>query len=77
MARKIERVIVFPARGRAADESRRIVSAIRAGRLTRRQFDAWYTKRRSGGKGLVITLRERAPASGRPAKHSAHKSKER
>ena len=60
MTRKSESSGVFTVMGRAADESLEIASAIRAGRLTRNQFDAWYTKRRNEGEGLVITLREKA-----------------
>lgn len=45
--------------GRPADEvHREFLAAIRAGRLTRRQFDSWHAQRRSSGRGLVITLRE-------------------
>jgi len=48
-----------PASGHRADEvHRELLSAIRAGRLTRRQFEAWHTQHRDAGRGLVITLRE-------------------
>jgi hypothetical protein len=49
----------FAALGRAADESLEIATLIRAGTLTRQRFDAWYTKRRAEGTGLVITLRQK------------------
>jgi len=46
--------------GRPASEvHREFVAAIREGRLTRRQFDAWHAQRReNAGRPLVITLRE-------------------
>ena len=49
----------FAAMGRAADESFENALAIRAGKLTRPQFEAWYMKRRAEGTGMVITLREK------------------
>lgn len=52
--------------GRPATEvHREFVAAVRAGRLTRRQFDAWHAQRRTAGRGLVITLREARAHSGR------------
>lgn len=52
--------------GRAGDESLEIAAAIREGRLTRPQFDAWYAKRRSEGSRLVITLREKVAILAEP-----------
>lgn len=72
MTRKIERVAASPSK-RAAVENSEIVSAIREGRLTRRQFDAWHTQRRAAHKGIVITLREKAPGSAKAARHAARK----
>lgn len=77
MTRKIERVEAVPSGGRAAVKSHEIVSAIREGRLTRGQFDAWHTQRRSAGRGIVITLREKAPGSSKAARHAARKHKSR
>lgn len=65
MTRKSEGI--FATVGRAADESVAIADAIRAGRLTRAQFDAWYNRRRSEGAGIVVRLRERAEEMGGPA----------
>lgn len=52
-----------------AAESRGIAAAIRAGSLTRSQFDAWYARRAAEGAGLVIRLRaidlRRHPRTGR------------
>lgn len=52
--------------GRAADESLEIAAAIREGRLTRPQFDAWYAKRRSEGSRVVISLREKVAVLAEP-----------
>lgn len=65
----------FPAKGRSAVEIQDIVSAIREGRLTRRQFEAWHAKRRGASKGFVIAMRETPPDGARPRKHSARKHK--
>jgi hypothetical protein len=47
-------------RGVAVDGSE-IIAAIREGRLTRGQFDAWHELRRREGTGIVITMRETPP----------------
>ncbi|MDD5303280.1 MAG: hypothetical protein PHS14_09245 [Elusimicrobia bacterium] len=65
--------VVFPVKGRGAVKSRDIASAIREGRLTRDQFDAWHTQRRGGG--LVITLRETTSEPAKPARRPARKHK--
>lgn len=65
MTRKIDDA----GRRRGVDGSE-IVAAIREGRLTRGQFDAWHALRRRHGVGFVVTLREKAPE---PAKRSARK----
>jgi hypothetical protein len=57
---------VFAAMGRAADDSLEIVSLIRAGKLTRHRFEAWYTQRRAEGEGLVMTLRAKASGLAEP-----------
>ncbi len=36
----------------------RMALAVREGRLTRAQFDAWYARRASEGAGLVGSLRQ-------------------
>ena len=65
---------MFAAIGRAADESFEIAEAIRGGRLTRPEFEAWYLKRRAEGTELVITLREKTVELTKPVqtalKHS-------
>lgn len=57
MTRKIE-----AANRRRSVHGSEIVAAIREGRLTRGQFDAWHAVRRRRSVGFVITLREKAPA---------------
>ncbi len=57
---------VFTAAGRATDESLRIASAIRSGRLTRHDFQAWYEKRHAEGLGIVLALREKASVIAEP-----------
>ncbi|UPT72629.1 MAG: hypothetical protein M0D55_11760 [Elusimicrobiota bacterium] len=64
MSRKNEGM--FATLGRAADESVGIADAIRSGRLTRSQFDAWYARRRAEGSGIVVKLRERATEMSEP-----------
>ena len=49
----------------AYEVHREFVAAMHAGRLTRRQFNAWHAQRRTSGRGLVITLREVRAHSGR------------
>ncbi len=66
MTRKHSSTGVFAAMGRAADESLEIAEAIRAGKLTRSQFESWYTRRRAEGTGLVITLREKTADLAKP-----------
>ena len=50
---------VFESLGKAVDESVEMAAALRAGKLTRRQFDAWYAKRSAQSKGLIVDLRHR------------------
>ena len=50
---------VFESMGRAFDESVEMAAALRDGRLTRRQFDAWYARRRAQSRGLIVDLRQR------------------
>jgi hypothetical protein len=50
---------VFESMGRAVDESVEMAAALRDGRLTRRQFDTWYARRRAQSRGLIIGLRQR------------------
>lgn len=73
MRRVFERVVLPPYRGRSAGDGREIVSAIRDGSLTRRQFDAWHAQRRSPHRGFVIAMHDSAPSSGRRStrKHKA------
>jgi len=58
MGRKFERTMTAPARKRGGVTSREIVSLIREGTLTRRQFDAWHLQRRPPVKGFVIAMRD-------------------
>ncbi|MCM2304584.1 MAG: hypothetical protein NDJ72_07765 [Elusimicrobia bacterium] len=64
MTRKIEEAN----RQRAVD-GREILAALREGRLTRGQFDAWHALRRRRSVGFVITLREKAPVKRSVRKH--------
>ena len=50
---------VFESAGKAVDKSLTMAAALRAGKLTRSQFDAWYTKRTAEGADLIVNLRER------------------
>lgn len=50
---------VFESAGKAVDESMALAAALRAGRLTRSQFDAWYAKRTAESNDLIVNLRER------------------
>jgi hypothetical protein len=74
MRRVIERGGLSPSRERSAGDGREIVSAIRAGCLTRRQFDAWHAQRRSPHKGIVIAMHDSPPSS---ARRSTRKHKSR
>ncbi|HXS99729.1 MAG TPA: hypothetical protein VN915_03590 [Elusimicrobiota bacterium] len=59
MAHKRNEHGVFESMGRAVDESVAMAEALREGRLTRRQFDAWYSRRRAQSRGLIVDLRRR------------------
>jgi hypothetical protein len=48
----------FEIAGKAMDESIGMAAAVREGRLTRSQFDAWYSRRTAEGAGLVGSLRQ-------------------
>ena len=50
---------LFESMGKAVDESMEMAAALRAGKLTRTQFDAWYSKRTAEGADLIVNLRER------------------
>lgn len=50
---------VFESMGRAVDESVGMAADLREGKLTRREFDAWYARRRAQGQGLIVDLRHR------------------
>lgn len=65
MRRTIERTVSPSRRGAAAVEGHAIVAAIREGRLTRGQFDAWHAQRRKGHKGIVIAMHDTPPSSAR------------
>lgn len=71
MGRKIERTATASRRG--AVSSREIVSLIREGRLTRRQFDAWHLQRRAPVRGFVIAMHDSGPLSPRRAARRRHK----
>ena len=65
MRRAVERLVFPPHRVTSAVDGREIVSAIREGRLTRGQFDAWHCQRRKGHKGIVIAMHDTPPSSAR------------
>lgn len=46
-----------PAEEPRARENERVAIALRSGRLTRTQFQAWYERRRAEGAGTIVTLR--------------------
>jgi hypothetical protein len=50
---------IFETVGKAVDESMAMAAALRTGKLTRSQFDAWYSKRSREGATLIVNLRER------------------
>jgi len=50
---------VFESVGRAVDESVDMAAALRGGKLTRREFDAWYARRRAQSRGLIVDFRRR------------------
>jgi hypothetical protein len=74
MRRTIERVVMLAPKGRDAVEGREIVSAIREGRLTKGQFDAWHAQRRNPHKGIVIAMHDSPPSSARRSMRR-HKSR--
>src|SRR6185503_18560187 len=59
MAHKRSGFGVFESVGRAVDESVDMAAALRDGRLTRREFDAWYARRRAQSRGLIVDFRRR------------------
>ena len=61
MAHKRSGSGVFESVGRAVDESVDMAAALRDGRLTRREFDAWYARRRAQSRGLIVDFRRRTP----------------
>ena len=65
MRRTIERIVFPPSRGQAGVDGRAIVAAIREGRLTRGQFDAWHAQRRNSHKGIVTAMHDSPPSSAR------------
>lgn len=72
MGRKIERTSTAPAR-RGTVTSRDIVTLIREGRLTRRQFDAWHLQRRQPVRGFVIAMHDTGSLSPKRAARRRHK----
>lgn len=73
MRRKFVRTFTAPPRKGAGVSSREIVSLIREGTLTRRQFDAWHLQRRVPSKGFVIAMRDSDTASPQRAARLRHK----
>lgn len=51
---------IFQSAGKAVDESMMMAEAIRAGTLTRAQFEAWYAKRAAERSAIVVSLRARS-----------------
>lgn len=50
---------VFESLGRAVDESMEMAAALREGKLTRKQFDEWYSKRSAESMDLIVNMRQR------------------
>jgi len=50
---------MFESAGKAVDESVTMAEAIRSGKLTRTEFDAWYMKRTSEREALIVNLQAR------------------
>lgn len=67
MARK-HGVAASPAKRQRRIEGIEIVTALREGRLTRGQFEAWHEMRRRSGVGFIITMRAKPDAPDKPAK---------
>ena len=49
---------MFETAGKAVDESVTMAEAIRSGKLTRAEFEAWYSKRTAERAAIVVNLRE-------------------
>jgi hypothetical protein len=60
MTRKHEPGTLTVKRRQPVVDGREIVAAIREGRLTRGQFDAWHSLRRRSTGSIVITMRPSA-----------------
>jgi len=60
-------------RRQAAVDGREIVAAIREGRLTRHQFDAWHEIRRRTSGNIVVTLRDAKPPRPSARKHKGRR----
>lgn len=60
-------------RRQSAVDGREIVAAIREGRLTRGQFDAWHSLRRRTAGNIVITLRDSKPPRPSARKHKGRR----
>lgn len=60
-------------RRQAAVDGREIVAAIREGRLTRGQFDAWHSLRRRTAGNIVITLRDSKPRHPSARRHKGRR----
>lgn len=73
MRRKIERTVAAAPRKRGGVSSLDIVSWIREGTLTRRQFDAWHLQRRGPVKGFVVAMRDTDTLSPKRAARLRHK----
>jgi hypothetical protein len=48
---------LFESAGKAVDESMTMAEAVRSGKLTRSEFDAWYAKRTSERAAIIVNLR--------------------
>ena len=57
---------IFASFGRALDESVSVLNELRAGRLTRSEFDRWYDRRRQEGMDAVFQARDAAAGMAEP-----------
>jgi hypothetical protein len=48
----------FSSMGRALDESMQMAMDMREGRISRAEFERWYSKRREEGRQVMVTLRD-------------------
>lgn len=59
----------LPVREPGAVAGIEIITALREGRLTRRQFEAWHEMRRRSGTAFVVTMRAKGGDKGTRRRH--------